>query len=131
MIFVNELFRIPFKREYHVPNGAPEDFYPNGSYQYLRYSDAEMDAFVSERPSTWPRDLAFIEKTVRWPDRCSEDFPQSVAEELNWNRRITLEREFEYRGKRYSCACKMLNVDGRFCVPLTGRYAPSIKEIPE
>lgn len=129
MIFVNELFKIPFRRDWHVVKGAPKDFYPNNEYQYLRYSDAEMDAFVKSRPDTWPRDLMFIEKTVKRPDKCRAETPKSIADEYFWTERVSLERTVSLNGRKYLCRCKLFKIDGRFCVPLVGRYAPSIKEV--
>lgn len=128
MIFVNELFKIPFKRDIHVAKGAPADFYPNGRYQYLRYSDDDMDRFVKARPDTWLRDISFIEKTVRRPDRCTGEMPKNVIDESLWTRRVSLERRFEHEGRTYVCKCRLFCIDGRFLVPLTGRYAPSVKE---
>lgn len=129
MIFVNELFNIPFKRDAHIAKGAPKEFYPNGGYQYLKYSDAEMDSFVKSRPDTWMRDLTFVEKTVKRPDRCRLEKAKSVADEYFWTERVSLRRTFERNGRRYACKCKLFRIDGRFCVPLVGRYAPSIKEV--
>lgn len=130
MVFINELFNIPFKPESHIVKGAPRDFYSNKDYQHIRYSNAEMDDFVKERPKTWMRDLTFVEKTVRKPDTVFEEHPKTVHEEFNWNRRIVLKRSFDIKGKLYVCRCVLMNVDGRFCVPLVGRCAPLIEEIP-
>lgn len=128
MVFVNELFKITFKRDWHVSKGAPKDFYPSEECQCIRYLNAEMDAFASSNPGNWMRDLSFIEMTVKKPDECRLEKPESVEEERLWTERVSLKRTFERNGKKYSCECKLFKVDGRFFVPLVGRYAPSIKE---
>lgn len=124
-------FRVPFNPRRHIDAGAPEDFYPEpNKVQALQFDPADMAAMIRDTPlEDCMQNIAFVERTVRFPDECREELPQTVEEELRWSRRIALERRFLHNGRHYICICRLHCVDGRLVVPLRGSDAPLIEEV--
>lgn len=123
--------KVPFNPKCHIDAGAPKDFYPEpGKVQALQFEPADMVALIRDTPlEDCMRNIAFVERTVRFPDECRVELPQTFEEELRWSRRIALERRFLHKGRHFICVCRLHCVDGRLVVPLRGSDAPLIEEV--
>lgn len=122
-------FSITFRPEAHTSKGAPTSMYSSGGPQTIIYPSDDVTRFMDERPTGWIRDFDFVEATVRAPDAACER-QNDLGAEAEPAMAVDLVKTIVHNGRPYVCRCTLIKLDGRFYVPLSGRYAPHIEAIP-